>query len=90
MKKEDDMYYRVYKQKEAYSRHKDGEMVESAGEAEKGRRQWKGERRKSGGEQPGQRKKKRFRPGTMALRKKMVLFLIRKLPFVRWGRKISQ
>ena len=53
---------RVYKEKEICARHKDGEMAERA--------RWLDPKKKpeeSEGEQPGQRKKRRFRPSTMVL-----------------------
>ena len=51
--------------------------------------------RKSEGEQTGQRKKRRYRPGMVPLPEirtfqKSSLSLIRKLPFVRWVRKMTQ
>ena len=52
-------------------------------------------KRKSEGDQPGQRKKRRFRPGTVVLQEickfqKTTSFLIRMLPFVRKVREIAQ
>ena len=47
------------------------------------------------GGQPGQGRKRRFRPGTVALQEickflKSTSFLIRKLPFARWVREITK
>ena len=52
-------------------------------------------KKKSGEEQTDQKRKRRFWPGTVALWEickfqKSTSYLIRKLPFVRWFREITQ